>query len=91
MCKTRIALFAIVSIGLVLPTVASARSGFHGRSVTWSAGWRNDYRWHGPDWWGGGGYGSGYAPYYGNDGCYLVWQRFWNGYGWRLRSIQVCG
>jgi hypothetical protein len=88
MRRTLIALFAIISIGFVSPTVASARGGFHG------GGWRAGYRWHGPDWWGVtgvGGYGYGYAPYYGNGGCYLVRQRFWDGYGWRARAVQVCG
>jgi hypothetical protein len=96
MRKTLIALFAIVSIGFVSPT-ASARSGFHGgyRSVSWGGGWRVGYRWHGPDWWGvtgvgGYGYGYDYAPYYGNGGCYLVRERFWDGYGWRSRAVQVC-
>jgi hypothetical protein len=103
MRKTLIALIAIVATGTVLPTVALARGGFHGggyRAVSWGGGWRAGYRWHGPDWWGvtgvggygyGYGYPYGYAPYYGNDGCYLVRQRFWDGYGWRPRAVQVCG
>jgi hypothetical protein len=96
MRKTLIALFAIVSIGMVLPT-ASARDGFHGgryRSVSWGAPWGSNYRWHGPDWWGVtgvGGYGYGYAQDHDNGGCYLVRQRFWDGYGWRTRVGQVCG
>ena len=100
MRKTLIALFAIVLIGFVSPTVASTRGGFHGggyHGVSWGGGWRASYRWHGPDWWGAtgvGGYGYGYpygyVPYYGNDGCFLVRQRFWDGYGWRARAVQVC-
>jgi hypothetical protein len=87
MRKTLIALLSIVSIGMVLPA-ASARDGFQsGRSVRWNGPWGSNYRWHGADWWGG----YGYASYYGSDSCYLVWQRFWDGYGWRLRSVQVCG
>ena len=47
---------------------------------------------------GGGPYGyyggpAGYYPgagYYGS-GCYLQRQRFWDGYVWRVRRIQVCG
>ncbi|MGZ3409204.1 MAG: hypothetical protein ACXWJW_02505 [Xanthobacteraceae bacterium] len=50
-----------------------------------------------------GGYGYapyGYAPapvYYGGPAyaygprCYWQRQRFWDGYGWRLRRVQVCG
>ena len=75
MRKTLIALIAIVSIGTVLPTVASARGGFHGggyRAVSWGGGWRAGYRWHGPDWWGVtgiGGYGYGYGYPYGYYGA----------------------
>ncbi len=51
-------------------------------------------------------YGPGYAPgpgpypYYGGAGyvaaeepygCYWQRQRFWDGYGWRIRSVRVCG
>lgn len=49
----------------------------------------------------GGGYGPGYG-YYGGGPAYVVspgyygdcyWQRqrFWDGYGWRIRRIRVCG
>ena len=38
-------------------------------------------------------YGPGYyapAPaYYG--GCYWTHQRFWDGWGWRVRRVRVCG
>jgi hypothetical protein len=47
-------------------------------------------------------YGPGYAPgpYYGGPayvaaanpyGCYWQRQRFWDGYAWRFRRVQVCG
>jgi hypothetical protein len=49
---------------------------------------------------GYGYYGPGYG-YYGrpayvagpgyDDGCYWQRQRFWDGYGWRIRSVRVCG
>jgi hypothetical protein len=97
MRKTLIALFAIVSIGFVSPAGASARGGFHHgeyRSVSWGGGWRASYRWHGPDWWGAtgvGGYGYGYNYGYGYAPCYLVRQRFWDGYGGRTGAVQVCG
>ncbi|PZA09031.1 hypothetical protein DNX69_25405 [Rhodopseudomonas palustris] len=59
----------------------------------------------GPGYYYGGGYGYGYGPryvygyrpapayvvapgYYG--GCYWQRQRFWDGYGWRIRRIRVC-
>ena len=46
------------------------------------------------------GYGPGYGPGYGYYGGpayvaddYCVWQRqrFWDGYGWRVRRVRVCG
>jgi hypothetical protein len=50
------------------------------------------------------GYGPGYGPgygYYGGGPAYVaddyyggcVWQRqrFWDGYGWRIRRVRVCG
>jgi hypothetical protein len=38
-----------------------------------------------------GYYGPGYASddYYG--GCVWQRQRFWDGYGWRIRRVRVCG
>src|ERR1700719_1004791 len=56
----------------------------------------------GPGYYGYGpgyyGYGPGYG-YYGGPayvaddpyGCYWQRQRFWDGYGWRIRRIRVCG
>ena len=47
----------------------------------------------------GGYYGPGYG-YYGGPayvaapgpgGCYWQRQRFWDGYAWRIRRVQVCG
>jgi hypothetical protein len=48
----------------------------------------------------GPGYGPGYG-YYGGGPAYVaddyyggcVWQRqrFWDGYGWRVRRVRVCG
>lgn len=41
-----------------------------------------------------GYYAPGYAPapaYYGpGPGCYWTRERFWDGYGWRSRRVQVC-
>jgi hypothetical protein len=47
---------------------------------------------------GYGYYGPGYG-YYGGPayvaagpgGCYWQRQRFWDGYGWRIRNVRVCG
>jgi len=43
---------------------------------------------HGPYY----GYGPAYygpGPYYG--GCYWTRQRVWDGWGWRVRPVRVCG
>ncbi len=43
------------------------------------------------------GHGPYYAyapgPYYygGGYGCYLSRQRVWDGWGWRIRPVRVCG
>jgi len=45
---------------------------------------------------GGGYYDGGYAavgggPYYANGSdCRLRRERFWDGYGWRVRRVEVC-
>ncbi len=42
-----------------------------------------------------GGYGPGYGYYGGGPAygppCYWQRQRFWDGYGWRIRRVRVCG
>ena len=42
----------------------------------------------GPGYYGGPAYVAA-DPYAG--GCYWQRQRFWDGYGWRFRRVQVCG
>src|SRR5262245_34079484 len=37
------------------------------------------------------GYAPGPAYYGGYGGCYWTRQRFWDGWGWRVRRVQVCG
>jgi hypothetical protein len=113
--KTIVALFAAVSIGLLSPTVASARGGFGGGGFHGGGG-----GFHGGGFRGGGfrgagiglglglgfagayggyGYPYGYGGYYGSPcaysdyddgGCYLMRQRVWTAYGWRVRPVQVC-
>ncbi len=52
----------------------------------------------GPRYYGPGYYGPGYGYYGGgpayvaeDPGCYWQRQRFWDGYGWRIRNVRVCG
>jgi hypothetical protein len=50
----------------------------------------------GPGYYYGPGYGYYGRPasYYGDDyygGCVWQRQRFWDGYGWRIRRVRVCG
>jgi hypothetical protein len=41
---------------------------------------------------GPGYYGLGYPAYAGAYGpCYWQHQRFWDGYGWQVRNVRVCG
>lgn len=65
-------------------------------------GYYGGYGYYGPRYYGGYapgyyGYGpayyGGYAPaYYGGyGGCYLRRERFWDGFGWRVRRVQICG
>ena len=48
------------------------------------------YGYYGPGYgyYGGPAYVAGPA-YYGD--CYWQRQRFWDGYGWRIRRVRVCG
>ena len=39
----------------------------------------------------GYGYYGGPAYVAATPGCYWQRQRFWDGYGWRIRRVQVCG
>jgi hypothetical protein len=38
-----------------------------------------------------GPYGYEGAGYYPGSGCYLQRQRFWDGFMWRVRRVEVCG
>jgi hypothetical protein len=40
-----------------------------------------------------GGYSDGYyagGPYYAAEPCGVRRERFWDGYGWRIRRVRVC-
>jgi uncharacterized membrane protein len=102
--KTIIALFAVAAVGLVSPSVASARGGggfhggghggggFHGgfRGGGFRGGGFGGFGLYGPYAYGGYGYPYSYGGYYADGGCYLIRQRVMTRYGWRLRRVQVC-
>jgi hypothetical protein len=49
---------------------------------------------YGPGYAPGAYYGPAYRPAYVAEepyGCYWQRQRFWDGYAWRFRRVQVCG
>ncbi|MGB3867670.1 MAG: hypothetical protein WBA29_18810, partial [Xanthobacteraceae bacterium] len=49
------------------------------------------YYGYGPGYYGPGpGYGYYGGPAYVGGPCYVQRQRFWDGYGWRVRRVRVC-
>jgi hypothetical protein len=104
MRKTLMALAAVAALAVsavAMPAPAHAQRGFGagvaagviGGAIVGGALARPYY--YGP----GSYYGPGYGYYGGGpyvaDGYYggCVWQRqrFWDGYGWRIRRVRVCG
>lgn len=80
--KVTLALVAAASLSAVAlaPTAASAHSWGGG----WGGGW-GGYHHH----WGHGGFGIGFVGG-GDDGCYVT-RTVLTPYGYRLRTINVCG
>jgi hypothetical protein len=82
---------------------AAIAGGLIGGAIVGSAVAASPY-YYGPGYYAPGYYGPGPyaapAPYYGGPayvaaedpyGCYWQRQRFWDGYAWRIRRVQVCG
>jgi hypothetical protein len=101
MRKTLMALAAIATLAVsAAASPANAQRGFGaglaagviGGAIVGGALAGPGY-YYGPGYYPGpryGYYGPGYAgDYYG--GCYWQRQRFWDGYGWRIRRVRVCG
>ena len=44
-----------------------------------------------PRYYGPGPYGYYGAGYYPGPSCYIRHQRYWDGFMWRVRPIEVCG
>ena len=94
MKKTFSAFLAVATVaGALAATPASAQRGvaagvaaglIGGAIVGGAIASQNGY--YGPGYYGGPAYVAG--PGYG--GCYWQRQRFWDGYGWRVRRVQVC-
>jgi hypothetical protein len=105
MRKTLVALAAVTTLAVsavVAPAPAQAQRGFGaglaagviGGAIVGGA--LAGPRYYGPGY-GYGYYGPGYGYYGGpayvadDGGCYWQRQRFWDGYGWRVRRVRVCG
>jgi hypothetical protein len=105
MKKTLMALGAVATLAIsavAIPAPAHAQRGvaagvaaglIGGAIVGGAIASQNGY-YGGPGYYGPGyGYGGGPAyvvePGYGPD-CFIQRQRFWDGYGWRVRNVRVC-
>jgi hypothetical protein len=104
MKKTLMALAAVSSLAIsaVAPAPAHAQRGV-GAAIAGGiiggaivGGALAGPRYYGP---GDGYYGRGYGYYGGGPAyvddapggpCYVQRQRFWDGYGWRIRHVRVC-
>ena len=74
------AFVAVAAIaGLLAATPVSAQRG-----VTPGVAAPAGYYWPAP-------YGAGRGPYDDFGSCEWVNQRFWDGQGWRVRRVRVCG
>jgi hypothetical protein len=105
MRKTLMALAAVATLAVsavAAPAPAHAQRGFGpglaagiiGGAIVGGAIAGPGYYGYGPGYYGPGyGYSGGPAyvadDYYG--GCYWQRQRFWDGYGWRIRRVRICG
>jgi hypothetical protein len=105
MRKTLMALAAVATLAVsavAAPAPAHAQRGFGaglaagviGGAIVGGALAGPEYygpRYYGP---GYGYYGYGGPAYVADDyygGCVWQRQRFWDGYGWRIRRVRVCG
>jgi len=71
---------------------AAIAGGLIGGAIVGAAVANPYYYGYGPGYYGPGyGYYGGPAYVAATPGCYWQRQRFWDGYGWRIRRVQVCG
>jgi hypothetical protein len=106
MRKTLVALATVATLAFGASAPAHAQralgaaiaGGIIGGAIVGSAVANPYYYGPGP-YYGPGYYGPRPYPYYGGPayvaadpgGCYWQRQRFWDGYAWRIRRVQVCG
>jgi hypothetical protein len=104
MRKTLMALAAVATLAVAAvaaPAPAHAQRGFGaglaagviGGAIVGGALAGPGYYGYGPGYYGPG-YGYGGPAYVADDyygGCVWQRQRFWDGYGWRVRRVRVCG
>jgi hypothetical protein len=105
MRKTLMALAAVATLAIsavAAPAPAHAQRGFGaglaagvigGAIVGGALAAPYGYYGYGPGYYGPG-YGYGGPAYVADDyygGCVWQRQRFWDGYGWRVRRVRVCG
>ena len=102
MKKTLVALAAVTTLAIsavAVPAPAQAQRGvaagvaaglIGGAIVGGAIASQNNGYYYGPGYYGGPAYVAG--PGYYDYGPSCVWQRqrFWDGYGWRVRSVRVC-
>jgi hypothetical protein len=100
MKKKLMAIAAVATLAVSAVTPASAQrgvaagvaAGLIGGAIIGGALAGPGYYGYGPGYYYGPGYGYYGGPAYVADD-YCVWQRqrFWDGYGWRVRRVRVCG
>jgi hypothetical protein len=94
--KTIIALFVVAAIGMLSPTMASARpgGGFHGgfgRAGIAAGAVGLGMGLAAAPYAYGYGYPYGYDSYaYYGGGCYSIPRRVLTPWGWRVRPVEVC-
>jgi len=100
MKKTLMALGAVATLALsaiAMPVPAHAQRGvaagvaaglIGGAIVGGAIASQNGY--YGPGYYAPGYGGPAYVVDPGYGDCYLQRQRFWDGYGWRVRNVRVC-
>jgi hypothetical protein len=105
MKRTLMALAAVATLAIsavAAPAPAHAQRGFGaavaggliGGAIVGGAIATSPYGYgYGPGYYGPGyGYYGGGPAYVADDaGCVWQRQRFWDGYGWRIRRVRVCG